>query len=113
MLSFFPELLYLAPFAGFIVRIAVAVVLGAIALHSVRVGNIWTRASGVVSGLAALFLFAGALTQPMALIALLSIGESLLRADRPLPKSTLWLALVMSITLLLTGPGPFAFDLPL
>ncbi len=113
MLSFFPELLYLAPFSGLLIRIALAVVLGMIALHGVRAENTWTRASGVVTGLAALFLFAGALTQPMALIAILTIAESLLRSDRALPKSTLWLALVMSVTLLVTGPGPFAFDLPL
>lgn len=113
MLSYFPELLYLAPFAALIIRIAVATILGIIALHGIRAENTWTRASGVVTGLAALFLLAGALTQPMALIALLSLVESLARADRPLPKSTLWLALVMSVTLLITGPGPFAFDLPL
>lgn len=113
MLSYFPELLYLAPFSGLLIRVAVAVVLGMIALQGIRAKDTWTRASGVVTGLAALFLFAGALTQPMALIALLSIIESLVRIDRTLPKSTLWLALVMSLTLLLTGPGPFAFDLPL
>jgi hypothetical protein len=113
MLSYFPELLYLAPFAGVLLRLAVALVLGTLALHALRGENIWMRLSGVVSGLAALFLIAGALTQPMALIALLSIIESLVRGDRALPKSTLGLALVMSVALLITGPGPFAFDLPL
>ncbi len=112
MLSYFPELLYLAPFAGLLIRIAVAVILGKIALENLRKEDIWTRASGVVTGLAALFLFVGALTQPMALIAILTLIESLARGSST-PKSTLWLTLVMSITLLITGPGPFAFDLPL
>lgn len=113
MLSYFPELLYLAPFSALIIRIAVAVILGTIALRGIRGENTWTRASGVVTGLAALLLFVGALTQPMALIALLAITESLMRNEHALPKSTLWLALVMSFTLLITGAGPLAFDLPL
>ena len=113
MLSYFPELLYLAPFAATLIRVAVAVVLGMIALEYIRTENTWARASGVVSGLAALFLLAGALTQPMALIASLTIIESLARSEKPLPKSTLWLTLIMSLSLLITGAGPFAFDLPL
>lgn len=112
MLSYFPELLYLAPFAALMIRIAVAIILGMIAYHGLRAENMWERGSAVVSGLAALFLFVGALTQPMALIAIISIAESLMRGGS-LPRSTLWLALVMGVTLLLTGPGPFAFDLPL
>ena len=113
MLSYFPELLYLAPFSALLIRIAVAVILGILALDGIRGDNVWARASGVVSGLAALFLFVGALTQPMALIALLAVTESLMRNERALPKSTLWLSLVMSFTLLITGAGPLAFDLPL
>jgi len=113
MLSSFPELLYLAPFSAFFIRIAVAIILAKLALEAVRMEGIWTRASGLITGLAALFLFVGAFTQPMALIGLISIAESLMRSTGALPKSSLWLALVMTASLLVTGAGPFAFDLPL
>ena len=113
MLSYFPELLYLAPFSAFVIRITVAIVLGMIAYRGLRAGSLWERGSALVSGLAALFLFAGALTQPMALIASLTVIESLVRSEKPFPKSTLWLALIMSLSLVITGAGPFAFDLPL
>lgn len=77
-------------------------------------GDARSRAWGAVEAALALALLAGAWTQVAALIALAWFGASLFVRDmRIFAKSTMILAFLISISLLVTGPGAFAFDLPL
>ncbi len=114
MLSLFPELLFLAPFSAFLIRVAVAVVLAMIAQRRIRSGESYSVSLGAVEAVLALMLLIGLYTQAAALTALvLAIVSLFYPAIRTAPRSTLALMAVMLLTLLLTGPGPFAFDLPL
>ena len=114
MLSLFPQLLFLSPFAAFIIRLA----LGAIFAYSA-----WTRLSkkgasvktfGVIDGLLAVLLITGAYTQAAALGGLVCTAAWLIKPDwNPYPKTTTALALVMCLSILVMGAGLLAFDLPL
>lgn len=114
MLSLFPELLFLAPFSALILRIGLAVILVLSAwAHLGRPQNA-ARVLGIVEAGIALGLAVGAWTQAASLIAIVWLLTSLYVRDmRVFPKSTVVLALVVAISLLVTGPGAFAFDLPL
>ncbi len=113
MLSLFPELLFLAPFAGLLMRIALGVLFMSVAYGRMRKAGT-LRVFAVCDTLLAVFLIFGFYTQAAALLALICLLSWLTIASwRPLPRSTIFLASVMAFTLLLTGPGPFAFDLPL
>ena len=114
MLSLFPELLFLAPFAAFVTRVVAGFSIGLIAYrHVVRPSNA-LRSLGIIEGIIAILLVAGAYTQAAALAGAITIAVSLFIVNyRVLPRSTLALLLIMSLTLVITGAGPFAFDLPL
>jgi len=114
MLSLFPELLFLSPFAAFLIRVSIACLLAYAASKHITDSSNTVRAIAVVQGILAILLLVGAYTQVAALIAFLFALISLFTPRwRVYPKSTLALAAAMSFTLLLTGAGPFAFDLPL
>ena len=114
MLSLFPELLFLAPLAAFVIRVAAGLMIARIAYRHVFTPTTAMRILGIVEGVVAILLIAGAYTQPAALVAALIIAITLfLPTYRTLPRSTLALLLVMTLSLLVTGAGPFAFDLPL
>ncbi|MBL8158279.1 hypothetical protein JNK62_01955 [bacterium] len=114
MSSFFREILFLAPMAAFILRIAAGSALGLIAYRHVFVPQNSFRMIGIVEGVIAVLLIAGAYTQPAALIGAIVLAIILsIPAYRALPRSTLALLIVMCLSLVLTGAGPFAFDLPL
>lgn len=114
MLSLFPELLFLAPLAAFLIRITVGFSLGLIAYRHVTVAKNHFRALGIIEGVLAVLCIAGAYTQAAALAGAIVFATILsVPAYRALPRSTLALLLVMSLSLILTGAGPFAFDLPL
>ncbi|OHB18814.1 MAG: hypothetical protein A2854_03045 [Parcubacteria group bacterium RIFCSPHIGHO2_01_FULL_56_18] len=114
MLSLFPELLFLAPLAAFVIRIASGLVIARIAYRHVFMPATAMRILGIIEGIVAILLIAGAYTQAAALVAAIVIVLALiLPAYRTLPRSTLALLLVMALSLLVTGAGPFAFDLPL
>lgn len=114
MLSLFPELLFLAPFSAFLIRISVAVVLAMIAQQRIKRGDSYSVALGAVEAVLAIMLFVGVYTQAAALTVLVLALVSLFSPTiRTAPRSTLSLIAIMCVTLLLSGSGPFAFDLPL
>ncbi|OGG72877.1 hypothetical protein A3A38_01545 [Candidatus Kaiserbacteria bacterium RIFCSPLOWO2_01_FULL_53_17] len=114
MLSLFPELLFLAPFAAFLIRIALAAVFGYSAATRIRSDRTLLKVFGAVDGVIAVMLLAGIYTQLAAIVGALCAVYWLIKSDvSPLPKSTVALALIMCLSLVVMGAGPFAFDLPL
>ncbi len=114
MLSLFPEILFLEPFSAFLIRVALACVLGFVAWEHFSAKDADVRALGVLEVAAAVALIGGVWTQGVALAgfvaALLGI---IFPRMRVLPMSTMLLALVMLLSLVVTGAGAFAFDWPL
>ena len=114
MLSMWPELLFLAPFAAFFIRIALSFLFLVVATSRVRSANRTLQAFATADLCIAAALFFGIQTQFVSLMALFCIGTWLsVPRFRPLPQSTNALAFVMALTLIITGPGPFAYDWPL
>lgn len=114
MLSVFPDLLFLSPFAALLIRAALGLLFLSAAWRHVLNPEMTTRIFGFAEGAIAVGLIMGAWTQPAAIVTIIMVGAWFMAPKlRPFPKSTLFLALIMALTLLLTGPGPFAFDLPL
>jgi len=114
MLSLFPELLFLAPLAAFVIRIATGLTLVYMASKHITVSTTAVRTLGVVEGIAALLLIAGAYTQAAALAGIVIVLFSLFAPSyRTLPRSTLILLAILALSLIVTGAGPFAVDLPL
>lgn len=113
MLSLFPELLFLAPLSAFLIRLAVSIAMGYLAYrHAIMPGAAF-KILCIVEGVAAVLLIAGGYTQAAALVGLILVGVNLLTPARILPRSTLLLLGLMCLSLLMTGAGAFAFDLPL
>lgn len=114
MLSLFPELLFLAPLAAFIMRVAAGTFLGFVAYRHVISPHFPMRTLGVIEGVVAVLLVAGGYTQAAALVGVLVFAIPLFAPTyRVLPRSTLALLILMTLSLIITGAGPFAFDLPL
>lgn len=114
MLSLFPQILFLAPFSAFLIRVALALILGYAAWKHSSHEEIPLRVLGVLEMAAAAALLAGAWVQGVALVAFIVTATSLvLPRIRVYPLSTLLLSLVMLLSLIVTGAGVFAFDLPL
>lgn len=133
MLSFLPQLLFLAPAATALLRIVVALYLAYIAysvfvrkdaMVSTRfpiVGQcgpwlVWL--SGTVMFLIALMLFIGLGTQIAAIAGAVVALKYVIFARRypeiiALPRSTSLLLLVICLSLIVSGAGAFAFDWPL
>ena len=114
MLSVFPELLFLSPFAAFLIRVAVSVVFGYSAVTRLRHGGGLLKLYGTIDLALALLLLAGAYTQLTAIASVIcALAWLAVPSIRPVPSSTAALTLVLSLSLILTGAGPFAYDLPL
>lgn len=114
MLTLFPSLLFLGPFSAFLIRLAVAGTFGYLAFRHVISPGFALKVLSIVEGVAAVLLFTGGYTQAAALLCIALVILHLFSGTiRRLPRSTLILIGIMSLSLLLTGPGPFAFDLPL
>lgn len=114
MLSLFPQLLFLSPFAAFFIRLALAVFFGYSAYTRFPRASTVLKVFGAIDAIIALMLLVGFYTQLAALVAVLCTLSWLARPDwNPYPKSTIALAFVMALSLLVLGAGPFAFDLPL
>ncbi len=110
----FPELLFLSPVAATLIRVALAIVFVYAGWQHLSKGAAHERAFGVLGIVIAVALFIGAWTQLAALAATAALAASLFMPNiRIFPRSTVMLALVMALSLLVTGPGAFAFDLPL
>ena len=114
MLSLFPQLLFLAPFAVFFIRIAAGFSLGYMAWKHWTVLENRVRVLSIIEGILGLLLLVGAYTQAVALIGFLILLASIfIKKYHVLPRSTLLLLALLSFSLILMGAGPFAFDLPL
>jgi hypothetical protein len=124
MLSFFPELLFLAPFSALLIRLSAAAVFVYLSTQHLKNIGLLVRAFGALEGLCAALLFLGLYTQLGAILGVVVAGLHIVRKEYTLPLSTLLLLFVMCLSLLITGAGPFtvtigsavfplSFDLPL
>ncbi len=114
MLSLFPQLLFLSPFAPFLIRLALAVLVALAAWQHLSRPDHLSRALSVFEIALATALLAGAWTQAAAIAGFLFIGLGFFFPRiRAYSISTTALSLVMLATLVVTGAGIFAFDLPL
>ncbi len=136
MLNPFPTLLYLTFFAPTLLRIAAAVVFFYLAYHTLRrkdaiaaarfplgLTGSWIVWLAVLAELLiAVCLFAGLYTQWAAILAALGALKALAYRRLwpelsllvfPISSGTSFLLLVISLSLIITGAGAFAFDIPL
>lgn len=114
MLSIFPELLFLSPFAALMIRVALSAVFAYSAWNRVSEKRLLLKIFGIIDLLIAVLLLAGAYTQIVAILgALCAAAWLIVPSINPIPRSTAALAFVMCLSLLIMGAGPFAFDLPL
>ncbi len=114
MFATFPELLFLAPLSAALLRVSLAILFGQAAWTHIRGARGLLTGLGILEALVALALFAGFQTQPAALAAFAVCGVWMfMKGSRAFALSTILLALIIALSLVMTGPGPFAFDLPL
>ena len=115
MLSIFPELLFLAPLSALVIRATVAAMFALATYAHVRGATLFIYIMAALEAIATLSLAFGYYAQAGALLAaLLATAWALLgRPARPYPLTTTLLLIIMCLSLLVTGPGAFAFDFPL
>ena len=114
MLSIFPEILFLAPFAATLLRLALAALFTYAAWKHIERTDTASRVLGGVEILTAFSLFLGLWTQPGALLGTIIVAIWLFqKSARVTTLSTILLALPMCLSLLILGAGALAFDLPL
>lgn len=133
MLSLFPQILFLSPLTGTILRVVVALSLLYIAYVTWqrraeigdmlfpligRPGSAPVAISAVAKAIIGGALLIGYATQAFALLALLSFLKDLAFAKRypratPLCRLDYFYLMIMSLCVFLSGAGAFAFDLPL
>ncbi len=114
MLALLPQVLFLGTFAASLIRITLALMFAYSAWATVSKPDLAVRGFALLEIAVAAALFVGAWTQAVALGAALILAiECVLPQFRTWPRSTVALMLVMTLTLIVTGPGAFAFDYPL
>ena len=132
MLSLFPQILFLAPLSATILRIAAALVFAYVAWRQIaqRETIAQTRSPVVGSGMwivwfstlsegvVALGLFLGLFTQLCALVGFIIALKYIVwgrryPAEFPLTRTASLLLAAVTLSLVFTGAGAFAFDLPL
>ena len=116
MLALLPQLLFLTPVAITLIRLAVAyALLLSAAQYIAGTNGSAVRVIGVVAGILGLLIALGAFTQAAAIAATLVLvtAKTKLYIRSPLSEDAQWFVLVMSVVLIATGAGAFAFDLPL
>ncbi|MBI2610618.1 hypothetical protein HYW60_01635 [Candidatus Kaiserbacteria bacterium] len=114
MLSVFPELLFLSPLAPFLLRIALAMLFALAAWNHVARPDAASRVLAIFEFVVAIALVVGAWTQPAALLgAIIAAVWFFQKTSRVYELSTILLTLVISLSLVITGAGAFAVDLPL
>ncbi len=114
LFALLPEILFLGAFAATLIRTTLSVMFAYNAWTNVSKSDVAVRGFALIEVAVATALFVGAWTQAVAMLAVLMLVISLVLPQfRVWPRSTVALMLVMAITLIVTGPGAFAFDLPL
>ncbi len=114
MFTTFSELLFLTPLSATLIRSTLAIVMAHSAWKHTATSTRLSLAFAIVEAATAVLLFVGAIAQPAALAAAFVLTTILLFSQiRTLPRSTILLALAMSLSVLVTGAGAIAFDLPL
>lgn len=114
MLSVFPSLLFLAPFSAFLIRIALGLVFIFAGWKHIAREEKGPRVLSAFEFATAVSLASGAWTQVGALLGIIVAFLWLtLPHYRVISKIAVMLSLVMCISLLVTGGGVIAFDLPL
>ncbi len=116
MLSLFPEILFLAPVAPLLIRVALALLMFYDGWHMFARADMRSRIAAFCAFAVGALLFVGAWTQLVAFLFVIAYLIYLFIPYGPrtsMPLSTMILAVVMALTLVFTGPGKFAFDLPL
>lgn len=114
MLALFPQILFLAPFAATLIRLSMVVILAYAAWQHMSRRDTFLIVWSILEVAAAAALFIGLWVQAVALLAFLASVVSLFVPKmRVFPKSTVYLACVMLLSLVVTGAGAVAFDLPL
>ena len=114
MLSYFPQLLFLSPFAALLIRLALTAVFAYSAWFRFSSESTLIRAFAIIDAALAVMFFIGLSTQLAALAGAICTIYWLVRPDSSaIPRSTAALALVMCLSILVMGAGPFAYDLPL
>jgi uncharacterized membrane protein YphA (DoxX/SURF4 family) len=114
MLSLLPQILFLGAFAATLIRLSLACMLAYSAWTNVSKSTTTARVFAILETAVGAALFVGAWTQAFAILGVVLCAVSLVQPHvRVWPRSTVALMLVMMLTLVVTGPGAFAFDLPL
>lgn len=115
MLSVFPKLFTYQLLSLFTLRVIVALVLIFIGYAKVFKKTeaskpFWQKTNGVAELAAGILFLPGFLTQPAAILAILTALTNIVRS----PEKALHLLLIAgSLVLLFSGPGIFAIDIPL
>ena len=132
MLSVFPQILFLAPLSATLLRLAVALTFAYIAWMQLKRGDELARIrfpivgggmwivwfSVVTEGAIALALLLGIFSQAAALLGLVAalkyvFWKKYAPAAVPITRGVGLLLAVICLSLIFTGAGAFAFDLPL
>ena len=119
MLSIFPDALAFQGFAPMLLRLVLGAVMFFWGYTKLRQkGNKKEVAFGAIDGVVGIFLIVGILTQVASLIAVIILGGRLWKKIEQKAFLTdgvnyYLILLVIALSLILTGPGYFAFDLPL
>ena len=114
MLSLFPQILFLAPFTSFLLRIAIAITLAYCAWKHSSMSRLWYRLLALVEVLAGVLIAVGAWTQAAAVIGFcIVLIWFAFPSTRSIALSSVFLIMIMTICLIISGAGLLAFDLPL
>ena len=115
MFSLLPELLFLAPLGALIIRAAAAAAFAVAAYSHLKEGrSIAWYAFGIAEVAVVLSLAFGVGAQAGALLGMVVVAFSyFMPGTRTIPGSTSLILLAMCLSILVTGAGAFAVDLPL
>jgi hypothetical protein len=118
MLSIFPSLLMLEGLAPFFLRLTLGIILILWAKSRFKQESMRDKQIGGIEFIIAVFLIVGYATQLAALAALLLLGIRLVYKIKEKAFFTngvnyYFILFIIALSLLLTGPGFFAFDLPI
>ncbi len=117
MLSVFPELFNYSEVAPVILRVALFAVLISLAYPAIKAPDIRKKVIAGAQALGAILILVGFLTQPAAILVVVSlVTDAMVAKNDKVEIDKKWakiLVAAIAISLLFSGPGLFAIDLPL